>query len=128
MNLSLWIKRLDLKSPVLYISLACFIVQFAVYIMGFDHILTWWIYVTHHFVELPGFFFFGMWLGKSFFPSVGVEKAQKANFLLYFGWLFIYSRLDPIQLLAANLVQWPWILGFYFEYLLRAYYLGQVAR
>ena len=95
------------------------VLQFSVYLFGFDHILTWGPFVTHHFIELPAFFILGVGFSVLFYDmKFSSIQAQRINLVIFVLNLFPFSGGDLSGVLASFLVSMPELIGFYYHRLI----------
>jgi len=115
------VKRQFKVNRYLKIGFILGIMQFLIYLSGYDHILRLGPFVTHHFFELPAFFILGMGFSK-FFTDLRFSstKAQILNILMFVLNIFIGpSSRSVSSVYASYIVSFPELIGFYFhQYLL----------
>jgi len=111
------IKRKFKVNRCLQVGFILGILQFLIYLSGYDHILRVGPFVTHHFIELPSFFILGMGFSK-FFADSGFSSvvSQILNVLIFLFNIFIGpGGRDRSSLIASYIVSFPELIGFYFH-------------
>lgn len=93
------------------------ILQFLIYLAGYDYILRLGPFVTHHFFELPAFFILGMGFSE-LFADLGFSSvvSQILNVLMFVLNILIGpGGKSRSSLYAAYIVSSPELIGFYFH-------------
>lgn len=107
--------NVDFTDGYLISSLILTLINFLIFFLKLDNPIGIGNFVTHHLAELPGYFFFGVWLRRLFqMNDIHSKKAILYQFALFFGWSFISSMGNISKLGAAILVSCPQVLGFLF--------------
>lgn len=92
------------------------IIQFLVYLSRFDNLLTLGPFVTHHFIELPAFYCFGVGFSILFYDMEFTHiQAYGLNFLIFTLNIFQFSGVDLNGILAAFIVSMPELIGFFYH-------------
>ena len=98
----------------LRIGLVLGVLQFMVYFSGYDHMVRVGPFVTHHFLELPAFFFIGSGFSE-FFHDLGWSSArsQVVGLLIYVSNILVTTYwLSVVSVAAAFIVSSPYLAGF----------------
>ncbi len=100
--------------PYLWATVTAFILEYGIYALGYDHVVKWGPYVTHHFIEMPGFFLCGIYFGRLLIQKENeVIIGQIIHHAIFLGWLSFWAGLHYIRFLAGFLVMFPQLIGFY---------------
>jgi hypothetical protein len=92
------------------------ILQFLVFLLEFDYLLTWGPFVAHHFIELPAFFTIGVGFSILYYDmKLSSTQAQVLNQIIFTLNLFPFSSGDLNGVVASFLVSSPELLGFYYH-------------
>jgi len=84
--------KADFTDKYLIISLILTFTNFLIYFLKLDNPIGIGNFVTHHLAELPGYFFFGIWLRRLFqMNEINSTTALIYQFALFFGWVIISS-------------------------------------
>ena len=114
-------KKLFRVNRYLKIGFILGILQFLIYLSGYDQVLRLGPFVAHHFVELPAFFILGMGFAQ-FFNDLNFSfmKSQILNILMITMNIFIGPGSKSASgLYASYIVSFPELIGYYFyQYLL----------
>ena len=86
------------------------VVQYLIFIARFDYLITLGVFVTHHFVELPAVFIFGM----------GIYQLLEDNYIQWHGYwdliaigLFVLLVFRPQNIVVRLIIYSPFLPGYY---------------
>ena len=110
---------LEFKHPFLLLGIILTVIEYSIHLAGLDYLIRISFLVTHHFFEMAGMLFFGLWVGRLVRLHFGRLRILGHTFpwivffttstieMLWKGW-------SPILLMIAFFLYTPLLIGFYF--------------
>lgn len=109
-NIEEFIKLINnFKHPYFVIATILAIIQYIIHISGLDYLITYWLFGTHHFPEMLGMFFFGLWIGHIYIKI----NIHIIHILLHiFPWALWCISIISLRIINSYLIFFSFILFF----------------